>query len=59
MVRSAPATSIQLGLLLQAGTVMTALKFSALLKTWERDMNAAVSAGRSAAKYSRNFAGSR
>jgi hypothetical protein len=30
MVRSLPATNIQLGLLLHAGVVMTALKFSAL-----------------------------
>ena len=52
MVLSLPATNIQLGLLLHAAAVMTALKLSAALNICERDMNAACSADRSAAKYS-------
>ncbi len=52
MVRSAPATNIQLGLLLHAAVVMTALKLSAKLGTCDRAMKAAWSADRSAAKYS-------
>src|SRR5271167_1507063 len=52
MVLSLPATTIQLGLLLHAAVVMTALKFSALFSTCDRAMNAACSADRSAAKYS-------
>ena len=51
MILSLAATSIQLGLLLQAGVVMTALKFSAALSTCDRAMKAACSADRSAAKY--------
>jgi hypothetical protein len=38
---------------------MTALKLSAALSTCDRAMNAACSVERSAAKYSRNCAGSR
>jgi len=52
MVLSFVATNIQLGLLLHAGVVITALKFSAALSTCDRAMKAACSAGRSAAKYS-------
>ena len=52
MVLSFVATNIQLGLLLHAGVVMTALKLSAKLSTCDRAMKAACSAGRSAAKYS-------
>ena len=48
----APATNIQLGLLLHAAVVMTALKLSPKLNTCDRAMKAACSAGRSAAKYS-------
>ncbi len=43
---------IQLGLLLHAAVVMTALKLSARLSTCDRAMKAACSAERSAAKYS-------
>jgi hypothetical protein len=46
------ATHTQLGLLLHAGVVMTALKLSAALSTCDRAMKAAFSADRSAAKYS-------
>jgi len=52
MVLSFPATNIQLGLLLHAAVVITALKFSAALNTCDRAMKAACSADRSAAKYS-------
>ena len=52
MVLSFPATNIQLGLLLHAGVVMTALKLSAKLSTCDHAMNTACSAERSAAKYS-------
>jgi hypothetical protein len=52
MVLSLPATSIQLGLVLHAGVVMTPLKFSALFITCDRAMKAACSADKSAAKYS-------
>ena len=48
----APATSIQLGLFLQAAVVIVAEKLSAKLNTCERAMKAACSAERSAAKYS-------
>lgn len=41
MVRSEPAINIQLGLVLHAAAVMTALKFSAKFGTCERAMNAA------------------
>jgi hypothetical protein len=41
MVLSFVATAIQLGLLLQAGLVMAALKLSAKLNTCDRVMNAA------------------
>src|ERR1700675_4669354 len=51
MVLSAPATNIQLGLLLHAAVVIAALKLSAKLSTWDRAMKAACSAERSAAKY--------
>src|SRR6266566_5140999 len=59
MVLSFVATNIQLGLLLHAAVVMTALKLSAALSTCDRAMKAACSADRSAAKYSWNCAGSR
>src|SRR5271170_6310739 len=49
MVRSLPATSIQLGLVLQAAVVIVAEKLSAKLSTCERAINAAWSAGTSAA----------
>src|ERR1700686_1864779 len=52
MALSLPATNIQLGLLLQAAVVMTALKLSVKLSTCDRAMKAACSADRSAAKYS-------
>jgi hypothetical protein len=52
MVLSLVATSIQLGLLLHAGVVMTALKLSAASSTYDRAMKAACSVERSAAKYS-------
>src|ERR1700686_1962460 len=52
MVLLLPATNIQLGLLLHAGVVITALKLSALFSTCDRAMKAACSADRSAAKYS-------
>ncbi len=52
MVRSAPATNIQLGFFLHAAVVMTALKLSAALSTCDCAMKAACSAERSAAKYS-------
>ena len=52
MVRSLPATSIQLGLVLQAAVVIVAEKLSAKLSTCERAMNAALSPGRSAANNS-------
>ena len=58
MVLSFAATNIQLGLLLHAGVVMTALKLSAALSTCDRAMKMACSADKSAAKYSRNLAGS-
>ena len=51
MVLSLPATNIQLGLLLHAAVVMTALKLSALFGTCDRPMKAACSADRSAAKF--------
>jgi hypothetical protein len=57
MVLSFVATTIQLGLLLHAGVVMTALKLSAKLSTCDRAMKAACSADRSAAKYSWNWVG--
>ena len=46
------SANIQLGLLLHAGVVMTALKLSAKLDTCDRAMKAACSADKSAAKYS-------
>src|ERR1700688_4469524 len=52
MVLSAPATNIQVGLLLHAGVVMTALKLAARFNTCDRAMKAACSTDRSAAKYS-------
>ena len=52
MVLSAPATSIQVGLLFHAAVVITALKLSAKLGTCDRAMKPACSAERSAAKYS-------
>ncbi len=52
MALSLPATNIQLGLLLHAALVMTALKLSALFGTCDRAMKAASSADKSAAKYS-------
>ena len=52
MVLSFAATTIQLGLLLHAGVVMTALKLSAAFSTCDRAMKAACSVDRSAAKYS-------
>jgi len=52
MVLSAPATTIQLGLLLHAAAVMTALKLSAKLSTCDRAMRPACSGDKSAAKYS-------
>ncbi len=52
MVRSLPATTIQLGLVLQAAVVIVAEKLSAKLSTCERAMNAARSAGTSAANNS-------
>ena len=52
MVRSFAATNIQLGLLLHAAVVMTALKLSAKFGTCERAMNAACSTETLAAKYS-------
>src|ERR1700685_691722 len=58
MVRSLPATTIQLGLVLQAAVVIVAEKFSVKFSTCERAMNAARSVGRSAANNSRNRAGS-
>ena len=39
MVRSLPATTIQLGLVLQAAVVIVAEKLSAKLNTWDRAMN--------------------
>src|SRR6516164_7127730 len=42
MVRSAPATNIQLGLLRQAAVVIVAEKLSAKFKTCERAMKAAM-----------------
>jgi hypothetical protein len=48
MVLSLPAISIQLGLLLHAGVVMIAWKFSAGLNTCDCAMKPACSAGRSA-----------
>src|SRR5689334_16094292 len=59
MVRSLPATTIQLGLVLHAAVVIVAEKFSAKLSTCERAMKAACSADKSAAKYSWNWVGSR
>src|SRR5260370_36532458 len=59
MVLSAPATSIQVGLLFHAAVVLPALKLSPKLGTYDRAMKAACSAERSAAKYSWNCAGSR
>src|SRR5713101_6257191 len=53
MVLSFAATSIQLGLLLHAAVVMTALKLSAKLSTCERAMKAACSADRWAAMYTK------
>jgi hypothetical protein len=50
MVRSAPAINIQLGFVRPAARVMVAEKLSARLSTCDRDMNAAWSAGTSAAK---------
>ena len=50
MVRSEPATSIQLGLLRHAGTVITPLKFSALFSTCDRAMKAGLADSRNAAK---------
>jgi hypothetical protein len=50
MVRSAPGTNIQLGFVRHAELVMVAEKLSARLSTCDRDMNAARSAGTSAAK---------
>jgi len=52
MVRSLPATTIQFGLVLQAAEVIVAEKLSAKLSTCELAMNAAWSAGRSAANNS-------
>src|ERR1700675_4053868 len=52
IVLSPPATNIQLGFLLHAAVVMTALKLSAKFSTCDRAMKAACSADRSAAKYS-------
>src|SRR5580658_1331981 len=52
MVRSLPATSIQLGLVFQAAVVIVAEKLSARLRTCDRAMKAARSAGRSAANNS-------
>ena len=52
MVLSFPATNIQLGLLRQAAVVMSAVKLSAKLSTCDRAMNAACSAGKSAANNS-------
>jgi len=46
MVRSFAATNIQLGLLLQAGVVMTALKLASAISTCERASKAACFAGR-------------
>jgi len=51
MVLSFAATNIQLGLLLHAAALMTALKLSAALSTCDRAMEAACSADRSFAKY--------
>jgi hypothetical protein len=45
------ATSIQLGLLLDPGVVMTALKLLAALNTCDRAIKAATSTGRSVTKY--------
>jgi hypothetical protein len=45
MVLSFVATNAQLGLLLHAAVVMTALKFSAALSTCDHAMKAACSAG--------------
>src|SRR5438477_5226286 len=59
MVLSFTATNIQLGLLLHAGVVITALKLSAALSTCDRAMKAACSTDKSAAKYSWNWVGSR
>src|SRR5208282_1241271 len=52
IVRSLPATTIQLGLVLQAAVVIVAEKLSAKLSTCERAMNAARSLARSAANSS-------
>jgi hypothetical protein len=52
MVLSAPAISIQVGLLFHAAVVITALKLSAKLGTCDCAMKPACSAERSAAKYS-------
>jgi hypothetical protein len=52
MALSFVGTNIQLGLILHAGVVMTALKLAAALSTWDRAMKAACSVDRSAAKYS-------
>ena len=50
--RSLPATSIQLGLVLQAAVVIVTEKLSAKLSTCELAMNADWSSGRSAANKS-------
>jgi hypothetical protein len=54
IVRSLPATNIQLGFVRHAAQVMVAEKFSARLRTYERAMNSACSAERSAANNSWN-----
>jgi hypothetical protein len=52
IVLSFVATNIQLGLLLHAALVMTALKLSAAFSTCDRAIKAACSVDKSAAKYS-------
>jgi hypothetical protein len=55
---SAPATITQLGLLLQAGAAITALKLAAAIGTCECATKLVSQGGTSAAKNSRNWAGS-